>query len=67
MREAPPATWLLVRINPSGVKTKPDPLPRASRRSACDCDAAVDAARLVTSILTTAGLTSSAALTTALE
>jgi MFS family permease len=27
MREAPCTTWLLVRMNPSGVKMKPDPLP----------------------------------------
>ena len=29
--DAPPATWLLVRIRPSGVKMNPEPLPAPSR------------------------------------
>ena len=56
---APCATWLLVRISPSGVNTKPDPLPCAvDRRRPFD---------RVTSILTTDGLTRSTALVTAWE
>src|SRR5262249_10764092 len=63
---APCTTWLLVKIKPSGVNTKPEPLPRnsAGRREE-------DACRLswlcLTSILTTDGLTFSAAAVTARE
>ena len=49
--EAPPATWLLVKISPSGVNRKPEPLPRSSRCSAPSRDSAA-AGRLRTSIFT---------------
>ena len=53
MRRASWTTWLFVMMNPSGVKTKPLPLPplRPER----------------TSMQTTAGLTRSAAAVTASE
>src|SRR6266545_3793530 len=58
IRSAPCTTWLLVRIKPSGVMMKPDPLPPSCPR----CPPF-----LRTSIFTTDGLTCSAALVTALE
>ena len=61
LRWRPPATWLLVRISPSGVKTNPEPLP-----GRVPCALRVRTF-LCTSILTTAGLTPSAAETTACE
>ena len=33
MRDAEPATWLLVRISPSGATTTPDPVPPRDRAS----------------------------------
>src|SRR5262249_13112307 len=59
-------TWLLVKIKPSGVKTNPEPLPCTSgawRGS----ELGIPPRLLCTSIFTTAGLTRSAALTTAWE
>jgi len=57
---APLTTWLLVSTKPSGVNTKPEPVPsmrpREPRRPAPPC-----AARWRTSMLTTAGPTASAA------
>ena len=63
---APWTTWLLVRTKPSGVKTKPEPLPLASRRPRAGAPPGWRNV-LIASMKTTEGLIRSAVSTTARE
>ena len=68
---APCTTWLLVMMKPSGVKTKPEPLPAGIWRKASSPPGARRRSRSVsrrrTSMFTTEGLTRRAAAMTARE